>query len=199
EEKLDFSFAESGVSVGSAFPKPGDATSPFPLAKRSSLLAETHGYGETPSGTDEYGTRSPGAPRKKPDSGTTPVRTKPKSKRRGKADETGGGAKWLAVVAVLVVGALAGGWFFLQPLWQPTPSTRRDGEKPGELHRFTDHKKEIFGLAFSGDGQRLVAACLDQTASIWNVESGEKERIIPGFRGPLTCAAWPAKQPRVLF
>src|SRR5262249_50187376 len=116
-----------------------------------------------------------------------------------KADETGGGAKWLAVVAVLVVGALAGGWFFLQPLWQPTPSTRRDGEKPGELHRFTDHKKEIFGLAFSGDGQRLVAACLDQTASIWNVESGEKERIIPGFRGPLTCAAWPAKQPRVLF
>src|SRR5262249_1174507 len=89
EKELGFSFAESGVSVGSAFPKPGDATSPFPLAKRSSLLEETHGYAETPSATDEYGTRSPGAAREKRDSGTSPIKKKPKSERHGKAAESG--------------------------------------------------------------------------------------------------------------
>src|SRR5205823_3807925 len=29
--------------------------------------------------------------------------------------------------------------------------------------------------------------------------TGERERVIPDFPGPLSCVAWPGKQPRVLF
>jgi WD40 repeat protein len=42
------------------------------------------------------------------------------------------------------------------------------------------HTREVYGLAFSPDGQWLGSASADTTIRLWNVESGEPVSVIPG-------------------
>jgi WD40 repeat protein len=45
-------------------------------------------------------------------------------------------------------------------------------------------------LAFSPDGTRLVAGCLDQTARVWDVATGREVFVLRGHTSPLTVVAF---------
>ena len=64
---------------------------------------------------------------------------------------------------------------------------RPDGTVARELR---GHTNDIFALAFSPDGRRLVSASRDKTARIWNVKTGASERILRGHDLPVEWVAY---------
>lgn len=63
--------------------------------------------------------------------------------------------------------------------------------RSGQLvRRFEGHADSVVSLAFSGDGRRLLSGSFDQTAKLWNVETGALQRTLAGHRGWVWCAAF---------
>ncbi|MGC9348703.1 MAG: WD40 repeat domain-containing protein [Anaerolineae bacterium] len=58
------------------------------------------------------------------------------------------------------------------------------------IHRWTAHRGEVGGLAFSPDGQQLASVGLDAAAHIWNVASAEERLGLTHQTGILTSVAW---------
>ena len=66
--------------------------------------------------------------------------------------------------------------------------TRRTGR---ELLTLKGHSNQVLGVAFSPDGKRIATASDDQTAKVWDAESGQGTA---DPEGPLelVLAAWPS-------
>ncbi len=52
------------------------------------------------------------------------------------------------------------------------------------------HNGPVVGAAYSPDGERIVTASFDQTARVWDAQSGEKEQVLRGHRAEVISAAF---------
>jgi TIR domain/WD domain, G-beta repeat len=88
---------------------------------------------------------------------------------------------WITPFSTELEGKLAGGAF----------STR--------LHRqLNGHSKPVDSAAFSGDGKRVVTASRDNTARIWDAESGNEIVVLKGHTDSVRTAAFSADGKRVV-
>ncbi|HEV3261263.1 MAG TPA: serine/threonine-protein kinase [Gemmataceae bacterium] len=67
-----------------------------------------------------------------------------------------------------------------------------------ELRRFRGHTAEVFSLAFSGDGRRVLSGSFDGTVCLWDVDSAKQQRCFRGHRDKVRCAVFSPKGDRIL-
>jgi WD40 repeat protein len=60
--------------------------------------------------------------------------------------------------------------------WQVDYNPRRDSYRGSNYRRIGAHEGGVFALALSGDGKRLVTTGADKIVSVWEAESGNKQR-----------------------
>src|SRR6266511_3388091 len=88
--------------------------------------------------------------------------------------------------------------------WMTPFSTELEGKLAGSaqftrLHRLLNgHSAAVKSAGFSGDGKRVVTASDDNTARIWNAESGKEIAILQGHEGPVPSAAFSGDGKRVV-
>ena len=63
------------------------------------------------------------------------------------------------------------------------------GRKEREL---AGHAKDVYGVAFSPEGDQCATASLDGTAAIWSVASGRRTATLRGHAEEVTCIDWSA-------
>jgi hypothetical protein len=82
--------------------------------------------------------------------------------------------------------------------WTTPFSTELEGKLAGgalstRLHRvLKGHSEPVRYAAFSGDGTRVVTASDDDTARIWDAESGKEMTVLKGHDNPVYAAAFSA-------
>jgi eukaryotic-like serine/threonine-protein kinase len=64
-----------------------------------------------------------------------------------------------------------------------------DATSGREMTTLRGHKNQVTHLVFSRDGSRLVSACADQTARLWECSTGRALAVLQ-HRGPVTWAAF---------
>ena len=84
--------------------------------------------------------------------------------------------------------------------WATPFSTELEGKLAGgalstQLHRLL---KPVTSAAFSGDGKRVVTASGDNTARIWDAESGKEIAVLKGHTGSVWSAAFSGDGKRVV-
>jgi hypothetical protein len=67
-----------------------------------------------------------------------------------------------------------------------------------EVRRFEGHTGPIQGMAFIGNGSRIVTASNDQTARLWNAADGKELHKLVGHAGPINAVAVTADGRRIL-
>jgi serine/threonine-protein kinase len=216
--EVDFSFAESAAV------RPGELTSAYGDARRprsDPTMAPGDRGAETATPVGSRTAVATVPPAAAPGGALEPARARPKAKKRtrSKAGKAEAGANRRAVlIAVVAVLAVAGAVVLLRPMFggarndNTAGGAKKDersdeGDRPrttlpdrvGELRQFTDHKKEVRGVAFSGDGKQVVSVSMDPMACVWDLEIGQKDRQVVGHVGPLLCVAWlPGDVPSIL-
>ena len=60
----------------------------------------------------------------------------------------------------------------------------------GAARPLAGHRGEVFTLAFSSDGSLLASGGMDQTARIWNAQTGVEERSLAGESGEVNSVAF---------
>jgi WD40 repeat protein len=89
-------------------------------------------------------------------------------------------------------------------LWTTPFSTELEGKLAGgalstRLHRVLNgHSNWVTSAAFSGDGKRVVTASGDNTARIWDAESGKEIAVLKGHTGIVNSAAFSGDGKRVV-
>jgi WD40 repeat protein len=63
-----------------------------------------------------------------------------------------------------------------------------EGDRPAS--RWRGHTDEIFAIAFSPDGGRVVSASNDQTVRVWEVATGECRAVLRGHTGTVLAAVF---------
>jgi WD40 repeat protein len=62
----------------------------------------------------------------------------------------------------------------------------------------TGHSESVFSAAFSPHGYRIVTASADNTARVWDAESGETVAVLQGHTGPVWAAVFSPDGARIL-
>jgi WD40 repeat protein len=57
------------------------------------------------------------------------------------------------------------------------------------LHVLKGHNAEVYAVAFTPDGQRVVTGSFDQTAKLWSVASGREIAPLTGHRDKIFALA----------
>jgi WD40 repeat protein/serine/threonine protein kinase len=66
----------------------------------------------------------------------------------------------------------------------------RDAATGDEVRTLHGPAEDVYGVAFSPDGQRLAAACKDATVTVWNAKTGEQQLTFRGHRHAVWCVAF---------
>src|SRR6516165_8089166 len=88
--------------------------------------------------------------------------------------------------------------------WFTPFSTELEGKLAGgaqssRLHRLLKgHTSSVNGAGFSSDGKRVVTASLDETARIWDADSGQEIKQLKGHTGPVWSAGFSLDGKRVV-
>ncbi|WP_027184533.1 TIR domain-containing protein [Desulfovibrio inopinatus] len=82
--------------------------------------------------------------------------------------------------------------FYPKPRW---PGLTPPG---AELVRLVGHTESVSSAAFSPDGRLIVTASYDETACIWETDSGELMATLRGHEGWVNCAAFSPDGRRIL-
>src|SRR5262245_9556035 len=88
--------------------------------------------------------------------------------------------------------------------WNTPFSTELEGKLAGgaqstRLYRLLNgHSERVVSAAFNGDGKRVVTASYDNTARIWDSESGKEVAVLKGYAGGVTSAAFSGDGRRVV-
>jgi hypothetical protein len=88
--------------------------------------------------------------------------------------------------------------------WTTPFSTELEGKLAGgalstRLYRtLKGHSGPVLGASFSGDGRRVVTASKDNTARIWDAESGKEMAVLRGHTGDVRSAAFSGDGRRVV-
>jgi len=88
--------------------------------------------------------------------------------------------------------------------WTTPFSTELEGKLAGgaqstRLYRLLNgHSERVVSAAFNGDGKRVVTASYDNTARIWDSESGKEVAVLKGHTDSVSSAAFSADGKRVV-
>jgi len=88
------------------------------------------------------------------------------------------------VIFVLLVGSGMGLWWWCDP-WRFE-------------HTLTGHTRDVCSVAFSPDGRRVVTASLDDTARVWDSETGKELAVLRGHTRGLFTACFSPDGARIL-
>ena len=64
------------------------------------------------------------------------------------------------------------------------------GQCHAEVRTFAGHADEVFGVAFSPDGQSLATCSKDGTVRIWNAATGDCRHVLSNHTDEVTCLAF---------
>ena len=65
-----------------------------------------------------------------------------------------------------------------------------DAETDREVRRWDSRMGDIWSLAFSPDGKRLLSTSVDHTIAVWETATGKQVALLAGHGAEVICAAW---------
>jgi WD40 repeat protein len=77
-----------------------------------------------------------------------------------------------------------------RPLWQPALTILAEAQAGDRLRAVWDHEGSVLASTFSPDGQRVLTACADGTARLWDARTGGALSVLAGHLGSVLSATF---------